>query len=130
MTFAFIIQTDEVLSLYLLTRLINFGRFFQRVDAIFIFIWIIALLSFLSLNVFIISHIIKKSIKAKSSKGFIYPISTLLFALSLSFKDMTIIKFVTRNIYKIYNFVLIFIISFLILLFAYIKKRKKQGVSK
>lgn len=129
MTFAFITQTDEVLSLYLLTRLINFGRFFQRVDAIFIFIWILTMLSFLSLNLFIISHIIKKSIKLKSSSELIYPVSSLLFAISLSFKDISTVKFVTRNIYKIYNFILVFIISFLILLFGFIKK-KKQGVSK
>ena len=129
MSFAFITQTYEFLSLYLLTRLISLGRFFQRVDAIFIFIWILSILSFLSLNLFFISHIIKKSINVKSSSQLIYPVASLLFAFSLLFKDISVVIFVTKNIYKIYNFILVFIISFLILLFGYIKK-KKQGVLK
>lgn len=130
MSFSFITETDETLSLYNLTRLINFGRFFQRVDAIFIFLWVLTVLSFLSLNVFIIAHIIKKSINAKVSSELIYPTSALLFVVALSFKDIATIKFINRYIDKIYNCILIFIISLLILLFAYIKKKKRQGDTK
>lgn len=130
MSFSFIIETDETLSLYNLTRLVNFGRFFQRVDAIFIFLWILTVLSFLSLNVFIIAHIIKKSINTKVSSELIYPTSAMLFAVALSFKDVSVIKFINRNIYKIYNCILVFIISLLILLFAYFKSKKKQGDTK
>ena len=36
MTFPFIVETDEMFSIYLLTRLVSFGNFLQRVDAIFI----------------------------------------------------------------------------------------------
>lgn len=130
MTFAFISQTDETISIYLLTRLISFGRFFQRVDAIFIFIWVLAILSFLSLNLFIVAQIIKKALNLKSSEELIYPISALLFGGGLTFKSLTAVKLFTKNFYKIYSSILIFIISFLILFFAYIKKRRKQGDSK
>ncbi len=126
MSFAFITQTDETLSLYLLTRLINLGKFLQRVDALFIFVWILAILSFLSLNVFIISHIVKKIINVKASSELVLPISAILFTISLSFKDMSTLKFIVRNIYKYYNCILVFIVSFLILLLAYIKKKKKS----
>ena len=46
MIFPFIAFSDEMLSVYLLTRLIEFGKFFQRVDAIFIFVWILSTFSF------------------------------------------------------------------------------------
>ena len=50
MMFSFISFSEELLSVYLLTRMIEFGRFFQRIDAIFILIWILAMISFLSIS--------------------------------------------------------------------------------
>lgn len=128
MSFAFIMQTDETLSLYLLTRLISFGNFLQRVDAIFIFIWILTILSYLSLNLFIITQIIKKTINLKSTAQIIYPIAVFIFSIGLLFKNIMSIKLFISNFYNIYSAILIFIISFIILLLAYIKKKKKQGV--
>lgn len=130
MTFTFITQTDETLSVYLVTRLISFGRFFQRIDALFIFVWILVIISFLSLNLFIISHIIKKAVKLRSHSELVYSSSALLFSISLMFKNITTVKWFTTNTYRIYAFVLVFIVSFFILLFAFIKKKKKKGVNK
>jgi len=124
MTFPFIMETDETLSVYLVTRLISFGRFFQRVDAIFIFVWILIFISFISLNLFIISHIIKKTFKLKFSKELVYPIAALVFSAALMFKDIAVIKYATRYIYRYYGFILVFIVSFLILLLAYFKKKR------
>lgn len=130
MTFSFISHTDETLSMYLVTRLISFGRFFQRIDAIFIFTWILVILSFISLNLFIIAHIIKKTTRLKSHSELVFASSALMFSLSLLFKNMSTIKYLTANVYKIYAVILVFIVSFLILLFAYIKKKRSKGVPK
>ena len=130
MTFSFITQTDETLSVYLVTRLISFGRFFQRIDAIFIFVWILVILSFLSLNIFIIAHIFKKITNLNSHTELVFSTAALLFSVSLMFKNMSTVKFITANIYKLYNFILVFIVSFLILLFGFVKKRRKKGVPK
>lgn len=130
MTFSFITQTDETLSVYLVTRLISFGRFFQRIDAIFIFVWILVILSFLSLNLFIIAHIFKKIANLNSHSELVFSTGALLFSVSLIFKDMSTVKFITGNIYKLYNFILVFIVSFIILLFGYVKKRRIKGVPK
>ena len=40
LTFPFITQSEELLSVYLLVRVVEFGTFFQRTDALFIFLWI------------------------------------------------------------------------------------------
>ena len=125
MTFPFITQTDETLSVYLVTRLISFGKFFQRVDAIFIFVWILIVISFISFNLYIVSHIIKKTFKLKFSRELVYPIATLVFSIGLMFKDVSAIKYVTRYIYRYYGFILVFIVSFLLLLLAYIKKKRQ-----
>ena len=130
MTFSFITQTDETLSVYLVTRLISFGRFFQRIDAIFIFVWILVILSFISLNLFIIAHVFKKITNLNSQSELVFSTAALLFSVSLIFKNMSTVKFITANFYKLYNFILVFIVSFLILLFGYVKKRREKGVPK
>jgi len=127
MTYPFITETDETLSLYLLTRLITFGAFFERVDAIFIFLWILALLSFLSFNVFLIISTIKKLFNLKNSSELSYSISAILLGLALSFTNIASVKVFNREFYRYYTCILVFIVSFMIIIFAYIKKRK-QGV--
>ena len=126
MIFPFIMHTDETLSVYLVTRLISFGRFFQRVDALFVFVWIIIIISFLSLNLFILSYIIKKLAKLKTHTQLICPISALTLAIGLMLKDISYVKFATRYIYRFYGFILVFVISFIIFLFAYIKKTRRK----
>lgn len=124
MLFPFITHTDETLSVYLVTRLISFGRFFQRVDALFIFVWILITTSFLSLNLFILSHIVKKVVKLKSHVQLVYPMAVFILSIGLMFKDISVVKFATKNVYRFYSFILVFIVSFLILLLAYIKKKR------
>lgn len=126
MLFPFITQTDETLSVYLVTRLISFGRFFQRVDALFIFIWIIIIISFISLNIFILSHIIKKIAGLKFYSPLVYPISAIILAISLMFKDISELKHMIMYVYRIYGVVLIFIVSFLVVIFSYIKNNRKK----
>ena len=130
MTFSFITQTDETLSVYLITRLISFGRFFQRIDAIFIFIWLLVIFSFLSLNLYLISHIIKKTLKLNTHSELAFPCASLLFSLSLIFKDIAEVKYITSTIYRFYAFILVFILSFVILVLGFIKKKRRKGVTK
>ena len=123
MSFSFITQTDEMFSLYLLTRLISFGDFLQRVDAAFIFLWILVFLSFLSFNYYCITQILRKVIKLTEPTEMTYCLSAFILGLALAFKDISDVKFVLRNHLKIFTIILIFIVSFLILLLAYIKKK-------
>ena len=124
MTFSFITQTDENLSLHLLTRLVSFGNFIQRIDAIFVFIWILSALSLLSLNLFLIAHIFKKICNLKYETELVYPFSSLLLAFCLLFKNITVVKFSFRKIYSIYNIILVFVISFIIMFIGYRKNKE------
>lgn len=127
MTFSFVIGADENFSLYLLTRLVSFGKFLQRVDAIFIFIWILNTIAFISFDLFIISHILKKLLNVESFSPLVYPSAVLLFSVSLLFKNLASLRTFYRNYYKFYSIILVFVVSFIIFLLAYIKK-KKEGV--
>lgn len=129
MAFPFIIDTDQTLSLYLLTRFASLGNFFERVDAIFIFLWILNLITFLSLNIFFINNIIKKLFKIKYQSELTYSSVLILLGVSVSFKNIAIVKSFNRVFYKIYDAILVFIVSFLIIFIAYLKKRRKEKIN-
>lgn len=126
MTFAYSFKADESFSLYLIARLATLGRFFQRIDAIFFFIWILSFLSFLSFNVYLISFIINKSFNLSNSKELVFSISAIILGVSLTFKNIAAVSSFTNLLFKPYTVILIFGISFVILLLANLKKRRDK----
>ena len=124
MTFSFTFTADESISLYLISRLVSLGRFFERLDAIFIFTWILAFLSFISFNVYLMSFIVKKGFGLGDSKELVYSISVILIGCSLVFKNIATLNSFARNFYKIYMVILVFGVSFIITLLAYFKKKR------
>lgn len=126
MTFPFIIKTDEMFSIYLLTRLVSFGEFLQRVDAVFILLWIFIFLTFLSFNFYCILKLFKKIFNISNSSEMSYSLAAIIIGLALAFKDIRTVKYVFRNYLNIYAVILMFVMSFIILLLAYFKKRKSR----
>lgn len=127
MAFPFVIKTDEMFTVYLLSRVVSFGEFLQRVDAIFILLWILVFLSFLSFNFYCILKLFKKIFNLENASSMCYSLAAIILGISLFFKDISSVKFILRNYLKIYSVILIFIVSFIVLLFAYFKKRIFRG---
>ncbi len=126
MIFPFISFSDEMLSIYLVTRLIEFGNFFQRVDAIFILIWILSFLSFLSITVSFINKILKKLALLKNHRQMTYSICFIIFSIALSFTNIASIKYIQNVVLKYVVIFLVFIISIIILIFANLKFKKEK----
>lgn len=128
LSFAFITVNEQMFSLYLLTRILEFGTFLQRVDAIFILIWILNTFCFTSLGFFYIVNIFKKLTNIKDSKQILYPVSALVFSGVLFFNNIADIKLYARILYKYFDNTLIFIVSLIILIFANVKLKKSKEV--
>ncbi len=127
MTFPAITKTDETLSVYLLTRLIELGDFLERLDALFIFIWAIAHISFLGLTFFYILKIFQKISRIEDSKSLVSPLGLIILGSCLIFKDIAELKFIARYFLKYSTIILIFLICFVILILGNIKYRKKEN---
>lgn len=127
MMFPFISFTDEMLSVYLLTRLIEFGKFFQRIDAIFIFIWILSLFSFLSITIELINRIFKKLTQIKSHREVTYGISAIIFSVALCFKNISDMKYIQNVVLKYVVIILVFVISLIVLILANLKYKKEKS---
>ena len=127
--FPFLLKGTETLSVYMSTRTIDFGNFFERTDALFILVWIFTFLSYLSVIISYITRINKKTLNVKNSSPIIYIIGILIFIVSMIPKDAYQIKFLEENVYKYLSISVVFVYSFLIILIGYIKKLKEKAQS-
>ena len=126
LVFSYITVTEESNSMYLLTRTLEFGRFFQRIDAIFILLFIMSCLSYLTITLFLILDIFKNITNIKDSKAMSYCFATLILGLALLPKNISIVRTIHYNIFK--NLILYFVFGFstLVLILANIKKKREQ----
>lgn len=127
--FVFFKDVDEIMPLYSAATYIEFGTFFQRLDSLFLLIWTLSFACYISIVSKFSIYILKKVTNIKEIKPIVYPMSITIIGISLIPKNYAISKFYETNIYPFLVILLIFVVSFLILLFAYFKKRKKVGVT-
>lgn len=126
--FSAYMSADSIMPLYISARYIEFGTFFQRLEAIFLLVWIISFGCYLGITTRFSMLAFKKITNIKNSKiiGYIFPL--LILAISLIPHNFAISRFYEDVIYKYSDIVLVFIISILILVFANIKKKRNVGV--
>jgi hypothetical protein len=74
---------EYFLPIYQLARIIHFGRFFQRLESAFLFIWAASALLYLSSAFFFIVYIFKKTFKLAYYRPLIVPFALIIFSLSL-----------------------------------------------
>lgn len=127
MVFPYAAFTDETLSMYLLTRRITFGEFFQRIDAMFILFWILSVLVFLSMNLHFANTTLKKLVNIKYSNELNYSLAFIIFSIALFYKSIVSMKFIL-NVYIKYAFIaLCLVFSFIIMLLAYLKHKRENA---
>lgn len=130
LVFPFISDTELTMSIYSLTRQIEYGKFLQRTDALFVLLWILSLLSYLSIVITFCLIIFKKISNITNPKAMTYCFTLLLFAIFLLARNITIAKFIQKNVYRYYEIILVFVISMLILIWGNLKYRLKHKNSK
>ncbi len=125
--FPFITHSEELLSMYLLTRCIEFGTVFQRTDAIFIFLWIISAFSYLSISLMFMINIFKKLTNCNDSTNYSYSFIAILFSIIVLFENQSLFKFLETIIYK-YFILGILCLCLAILVIGNIKKKIRKEI--
>lgn len=121
---------EPINSLFLLARQIEFGNFIQRVDALFILLWILSIYAYLSFIIFLINRITKKIINISNEKMLSFSTCSILFGLSLIPLDVSQIHFIENIVYKFVIIGFMFGIGIIILILANIKFRKVKANDK
>lgn len=129
--FPFTLSNHEIMPLYLASRYIEFGKFFQRVDSAFFFIWIWTMILHLSILLILIVKVVQKISIMRNRNLIIYASCLIILAISIIPKNLVEINFFETNIYK--YMVLFFILGtgIFILILANLKyklRNKKEAI--
>ena len=124
LTFTFLLKVDEIMPLYSAARYIEFGSFFQRLESILLLIWIIGMACYFSITLHIAMNIFKKITNISDSKPLLVPFALLMLSISLLPSNYSISKFLETDIYPRLVIWIGLVLSTLILLLAYFKKRR------
>lgn len=124
--FSFFIDTNEITPLYNATRYIEFGSFFQRLESVFLLIWILAFACYLSIITKFSMSIFKKLTNIETKKPLIDVFGLLILGISLIPKNYAISEKFETQIYPCLVIGIAFFLGISILLLANLAKRKQK----
>ena len=125
--FGNVLNHADLPPLYLSVRYIEFGTFFQRLDAAFIFICVLGFICALNINLFFTLDILKQTLNLSSNKPLIAPCLLASLAIALSIKKNSTLDFLEDNASKILYIIFAIAIPLLILIAGIIKKKVTGG---
>ncbi|HHW49308.1 MAG TPA: GerAB/ArcD/ProY family transporter [Clostridiaceae bacterium] len=116
LVFQYPTATENFLPMFQLAWLINYGRFFQRVESFFALLWISSALHYLSIGLFLILYVFKKTYKVEYYKPLIMPFAVILFTASLFPKNLVEAIELETKIFRNVAWVVVFGLPILLLL--------------
>ena len=120
--FSIFISTNELMPLFIVSRYIEFGNFFQRFESLFLLIWTIAFCCYLSISCKFSTTIFTKIFNLKDSSQLINIFVILIFAIAILPKNYIISSFFEYYIYRYFTIAII-IIGLVILFLSNLKKK-------
>lgn len=126
LVFPYPVSLESILPLYNLARLINYGRFFQRIEAIFVVIWDIVAMMYLSTVLFFTVYAFKKTFKLAHYKPLIIPFTIIIVGISLLPQNFMAIVELENNYFRKAIWAVSFAYIILIMLAASVFKKKKK----
>lgn len=127
--FSFFINTDEITPLYNATRYIELGSFFQRLESVFLLIWILVFACYLSIVSKFILGIFKKLTNIETKKPLIDVCGLLIFGIALIPKNYAISSKFETKIYPYLVLGITFLLSISILILANLLKKKQRSIT-
>ena len=119
------ISSGSNIPLYMQTREITLGNFIQRADALFVIIWFVALLSYLSIIINFITRIFQKITNIQNKKSVNNCFLSILFGISLLYSNIVQVRFFQSVYYRMF-FIIVLGITFIILILANLKNKYKD----
>ena len=120
------ISAGSNVPLYLQTRAINLGRLVQRVDAFFILIWILTILSYISISILAVTYVFKKIFNLSNSNTVSYTFFAILFGICLIYTNLIQVRKIDSEYNGITSIVILSILTFSILICGNIKKKRQS----
>ncbi|MCL5072617.1 MAG: spore germination protein [Actinobacteria bacterium] len=129
LTFPYYTAKEVTSPMYQMTTLIDYGRFFQRIDPVFLFVWNISTFISVIIVFYAFLSIYCKMFRIQDMRPAVIPSTIILFALSMIPRDMASIVFRNVQGLRSYGWVIFYILPLITLIIAKIRKKgqRKEG---
>ena len=121
--FSFFLNISEISPLYNATRYIEFGSFFQRLESVFLLIWILVFTCYLSISLKKATYIFQKLTNLNDSKTLVPILGLLTFGIAIIPNNLAISQFFENNIYPSLMIGIVLFLSLGILILANFYKK-------
>lgn len=119
---------DEIVSpMYVLTRLIKFGGFFQRLDPLFLLLFVTVSIISVSVLLYTAVSIYCKMLRLQDARPVILPVGILVFTLAMAPKDLTTLVEVYVPFLRTYGNITFYILPGIAFFAAILRKKKGDG---
>ena len=129
LTIPFNKDVNNISSIFTVISKSGFGSFVTHPESLFVFTWILSLMSYINVITMFIIKSIKKVFLIKNNNYFVIPICLILIIFSLIPKNIYSAYVFENIIYKYLSIPIIFIIFPIIMIFANIKYKRKIKIS-
>lgn len=108
--------------LYALSRSIKQGGKIERIEAIFLIVWVIAALTFITIEVILVAYVFKRLFRLKYYKPLVLSAIIITFSLSLMYKNIIETPNNFEDLYRRISYVTSYIMPLILLIIANVKK--------
>jgi spore germination protein (amino acid permease) len=116
------------IPIYQMARIFEYGRFFQRIESVFLLIWAASALLYLSGGFYFILYVFRKTFGLEHQKPVIWSFAVLLFTLSMLPPNLTSALILETRYFRNYIWIITFAIPIVLLLIAHgVRKNSKKG---
>jgi len=117
---------EPFLPVFNMARLIGLGRFFQRIESLFVFIWVMSALMYLSAVFFFATYTVSKAAGLKYIRPMIIPFAIIVFSIAFLPPDLVSVIKIESGFVNTWGWVVTFVFTGLIFLWARIAKRGRR----
>ena len=128
--FSFFMKTDEITPLYNATRYIEFGKFFQRLESVFLLIWILAFACYLSIVTKFSMRIFQKITNIENKKELIDIFGLLIFGIAILPQNYAISEKFETTVYPYLVLGIVLVLGLSILILANLSKHSQKRFKK
>jgi spore germination protein (amino acid permease) len=127
LTFPYYAAAEITAPMYHMVSLIDYGRFFQRLEAIFLFIWNISTFVSVSINFYAGASTYCKTFRIQDTRPVIVPLAIITFALAMVPKDISEVALGYVQTIRQYGWTGFFIPPFIALIVSIFRKKGEKN---
>jgi len=126
LAFPYPVVLEPFLPVYEMARIINLGRFFQRIEAIFVLIWDMSALLYLTSSFYFTVYSFSRAAGVKYMRPLLLPFAIIVFSMAFMPQNLITVIQIETGIINKFLWLVSFIFPALILIVANIRKRIRR----